>query len=633
MTTLPPSSLPPSQPNKTKVRQDMKTRSTTELSPTPLIISLVASLAFALSLFIAPLAIAASPPCGSTITTDTTLDSDMVCSGTAITIGANNITLDGAGHTITGDTSGGGVENYGYNYVTVKNCIVTNFIHGMLLVSCSHNILDSNTVISNVGAGNQGGGGIVCSGGSSNTLTNNTVTLNVAGGIGVINSSANIVSNNTANSNGGAGIDLENSSNNNLTGNTANYGGIALRGSTNNNITNNTANFSGVGIFLYASDNNTLDSNNANSNSASPGYGIWLFDATSNILTSNTVNSNGNDGIFLYFGSNSNTIGSTTPGAGNTISLNGGNGVEVTGSFPSGPVTGNTISGNSIFSNSRLGIDLGGDGVTPNDPCDTDTGNGLQSQNSPVLYSVSSSGGSTIIAGALNSIPNTSFAIEFFSNDTGDPSTFGEGQTFIGSTQVTTSADCNANFAAVFPVTVSTSQVVTMTATDPSGNTSEFSSWVPGPTPTPTATATATPTATATATATPTPTATSTPTPTPTPTPSYSAQIQPPINADGTSVFSVRRGVVPVKFTLTQGGVATCALPPATIALTRTSGGTTGAVDESVYVMAADNGPNFRIDGCQYVYNLSSSTLGPGTYRVDIKINGQVVGSAIFQLN
>jgi len=85
-----------------------------------------------------------------------------------------------------------------------------------------------------------------------------------------------------------------------------------------------------------------------------------------------------------------------------------------------------------------------------------------------------------------------------------------------------------------------------------------------------------------------------------------------------------------VKFT--QDGVATCALPAATIAVTRTSGGTTGAIDESVYVMAADNGSNFRIDGCQYVYNLSSGTLGPGTYRVDIKINGQTVGSGIFGL-
>jgi hypothetical protein len=112
----------------------------------------------------------------------------------------------------------------------------------------------------------------------------------------------------------------------------------------------------------------------------------------------------------------------------------------------------------------------------------------------------------------------------------------------------------------------------------------------------------------------------------------FNAAIQQPINADGTSVFSVRRGVVPVKFTLTQNGTATCTLPAATIAVTRTSGGTTGAVDESVYSGSADTGSNFRINGCQYIYNLNASALGVGTYRVDIKINGVVVGSAIFQL-
>ena len=122
------------------------------------------------------------------------------------------------------------------------------------------------------------------------------------------------------------------------------------------------------------------------------------------------------------------------------------------------------------------------------------------------------------------------------------------------------------------------------------------------------------------------------PTPTPTATPAYAAQVQQPINADGSSVFSVRRGVVPVKFTLTQGGVATCDLPPATIAVTRTAGGVMGAVNESLYSGSADSGSNFRIDSCQYVYNLNSGALGAGTYRVDILINNQVVGNGIFQL-
>ena len=57
-----------------------------------------------------------------------------------------------------------------------------------------------------------------------------------------------------------------------------------------------------------------------------------------------------------------------------------------------------------------------------------------------------------------------------------------------------------------------------------------------------------------------------------------------------------------------------------------------GQVNESVYSGSADSGSNFRISSCQYVYNLNSSALGVGIYRVDILINGQVVGSATFEL-
>jgi hypothetical protein len=113
---------------------------------------------------------------------------------------------------------------------------------------------------------------------------------------------------------------------------------------------------------------------------------------------------------------------------------------------------------------------------------------------------------------------------------------------------------------------------------------------------------------------------------------SYAAQIQQPINTDGTSIFTGRRGVVPVKFTLTQNGVATCDLPPATIAVSRTGGGVIGQVNESSYAGSADSGSNFRISDCQYVYNLNSSALGVGIYHLDILINGQVVGSATFEL-
>jgi hypothetical protein len=116
-------------------------------------------------------------------------------------------------------------------------------------------------------------------------------------------------------------------------------------------------------------------------------------------------------------------------------------------------------------------------------------------------------------------------------------------------------------------------------------------------------------------------------------TPVYAGQVQAPINPDGSSTFNVRRGVVPVRFNLTLNGVATCDLPPATIAVTRTAGGVIGQVNESDYSGNADSGSNFRISSCQYVYNLNARALGVGTYRVDILIDGQVVGNAVFGLN
>jgi hypothetical protein len=90
--------------------------------------------------------------------------------------------------------------------------------------------------------------------------------------------------------------------------------------------------------------------------------------------------------------------------------------------------------------------------------------------------------------------------------------------------------------------------------------------------------------------------------------------------------------VVPVKFTLALNGSATCVLPPAQIAVYRVSGSTNQLVDESLYVMAADDGSNFRVDGCQYVYNAAVSSFGPGSYVVAILVNGTTIGSANFGL-
>ncbi len=79
-----------------------------------------------------------------------------------------------------------------------------------------------------------------------------------------------------------------------------------------------------------------------------------------------------------------NRIGGTAVGQGNTIAFNGQNGVLITGSDSGTNGNRNSIRRNAIFSNARLGIDLGGEGVTANDSGDGDLGpNGLQ--NFPII--------------------------------------------------------------------------------------------------------------------------------------------------------------------------------------------------------------------------------------------------------
>ena len=173
-------------------------------------------------------------------------------------------------------------------------------------------------------------------------------------------------------------------------------------------------------------------------------------------------------GIECSFNASDNTIGGTAPGAGNKIAFNGGPGVRLSEG------TRTSMRGNSIFSNGGLGIDLSPEGVTANDHNDADTGsNNLQ--NFPVLTSVISAGNSTSIQGTLNSTPNATFQIDFYSNAALDPSGNGEGANFFGSTSVTTDANGHANINVTFPLSLGSQRVVTATATDADGNTSEFS--------------------------------------------------------------------------------------------------------------------------------------------------------------
>ncbi len=156
----------------------------------------------------------------------------------------------------------------------------------------------------------------------------------------------------------------------------------------------------------------------------------------------------------------------------NIIAFNLSAGVAVTQT-----ATNNTISGNSIFSNKTLGIDLGidyhGDGVTPNDPGDTDTGpNGFM--NYPVLNSAIATPGVLLVIGTIDTPEPETVKIEFFANPIpepgADPSGHGEGQVFLGFKY----ANAKGKFVAPL-ASVEVGTIITATATDKNGNTSEFS--------------------------------------------------------------------------------------------------------------------------------------------------------------
>ena len=183
-------------------------------------------------------------------------------------------------------------------------------------------------------------------------------------------------------------------------------------------------------------------------------------------------------------------VGGIGAGEGNVVAFSQGAGVLVSYSTINtfhNPIRGNSIYGNGTANGanflSTLGIDLGNQGgfgqggLTPNDLDDADIGPNLL-QNFPLLSSAVSAGGNTTIDGVLNSTANTQFAIDFYSNDgcVGRPQDFLEGRTYLGTTNVTTNGSGNATIHAVLTgVVLAAGEKVTATATDPDGNTSEFS--------------------------------------------------------------------------------------------------------------------------------------------------------------
>jgi titin len=220
------------------------------------------------------------------------------------------------------------------------------------------------------------------------------------------------------------------------------------------------------GIFLNGASGNSIGSSDpaggnlisANGhkgslNNGRSGIEIWNGASNNAILgnrigtdaTGNPSLGNAEYGVFILDSSNNRIGGSANEG--NTLASNQKDGVYV----QSG--TGNSIRGNSMFSNGGMGIRLG-PGANKN-------------QTTPTLTSARVIGGVVEVIGTLQTSPNAKVSLEFFANNTSDPA-LAEGETFLFRTgELTADAQGKLEFAASSTNGfVMAGQSITATATD-----------------------------------------------------------------------------------------------------------------------------------------------------------------------
>ncbi len=232
-----------------------------------------------------------------------------------------------------------------------------------------------------------------------------------------------------------------------------------------------------VGVLIDGGKSNTIESNFIGTDtggtpfSFTNGEGVRVLHGSGNTVSNNRISTSNTQGVEID--ESPNTF------SGNRIDANDGGGIIVTaGGSTIGPA-------NKILDNQSFGIRIAlGDGtrITQNGIDGTVGGLGIDlaagannDQASPVVTSAAGSGSNIEVQGTLTSTPSTTFTVEFFRSPTCNSSGSGEGATYLGSsTEVVTDGGGNASFDVPVPAS-GAGTVVTATATDPSGNTSEFS--------------------------------------------------------------------------------------------------------------------------------------------------------------
>ncbi len=426
--------------------------------------------------------------------------------GVSISSGADGNRIEG---NYIGTNASGSAAIANGRGITIEGSGVTGNIIGGTAAG-ARNIISGNGTASDNGTGI-----LLRDGTSANRVEGNYIGTNVSGTLDLGNTAAGVQIGDSATSNviGGTTAGARNV----ISGNDRE--GILIFG-TSNRVEGNYigANAAGTatlgnarsGILLDTAKTNVIGGTTAAARNIISGNSFWgvefadgsggVLGTTGNLVQGNYIGSDVTGAIDLgnllggvnVVGS-TNSIGGTAAGAGNQIAFNRGYGVRVAGRIGDPMPFGNSILGNSIFSNAvggaaGLGIDLVTcdpctPGVTANDTGDGDAGpNGFQ--NFPVLDCAVSANSQTTIKGTLNSTAGTVFNVQFFSNEACDASGNGEGQTYLGQASVTTDGSGNVAISATLPVAVPAGRSVTATATGPTGSTSEFSACVTSTAPT-----------------------------------------------------------------------------------------------------------------------------------------------------
>lgn len=375
----------------------------------------------------------------------------------------SNAVPNGKSGIIIGGGAGGNIVGGGAGTLT-RNVISGNTEYGIYLADTTSNSVFGNFLGVDAGGENALGNAL------SGIILSSSAHENFVGNLGL--GTGNVISGNAE-----YGIVLEGASDNTIQQNFIGPGGSGNAAPANDNPDG------GIGIWGGATNNFVGGSSPGAGNliSGNNSYGIFLEDpgTSGNFVQGNFIgtdsthtNALGNwfAGVALWNGATSNIIGGAGNGAGNIIAFNGWAGVDIYDAA----TTNNPVRGNSIFSNNYLGIDLGGDGVTANDPGDTDTGpDGLQ--NFPVITNAIGGNIGTLIQGNFNSLPDQNYFLDFYCSPDADPSGYGEGAFYLGSAAVTTDASGNAGFSFTNGFFDRAGQYITATATSASGDTSEFS--------------------------------------------------------------------------------------------------------------------------------------------------------------